>query len=67
MDRHFNIVGSCIPAKHYMLLPALNRLPGVRRLFAGEQYFVVHAPRQTGKMTALMTSADSLSPYFQPN
>ena len=53
MERYFNIAGSCIPAKHYML-PILNRLPGVRRLIARGQYFVVHAPRQTGKMTALM-------------
>jgi hypothetical protein len=46
-----------------MLFPALDRLQRVRRLFAREQYFVVHAPRQTAK-TTLMTSADSAPPYF---
>lgn len=35
------------------MMPALDRLPGVRELIAGGGYFVVHAPRQTGKTTAL--------------
>ena len=48
----FNTTGPCFPDEHYML-PALDRLPGVRALVAGGNYFVVHAPRQTGKTTAL--------------
>lgn len=52
MERYFNVAGPCIPEKHYML-PALDRMPEIRRLVAREQYFVVHAPRQTGKTTAL--------------
>ncbi len=52
MERYFNIAGPCIPSEHYML-PALDRLPGIRRLIARRQYFVIHAPRQTGKTTAL--------------
>ena len=52
MERYFNIAGPCIPAKHYML-PALDRLPQIRRLVEMERYFVVHAPRQTGKTTAI--------------
>jgi len=52
MERYFNTAGPCIPAKHYML-PALDRLPEVRRLVDMERYFVIHAPRQTGKTTAL--------------
>ena len=35
------------------MLPALDRMPGIRRLVDREQYFVIHAPRQTGKTTAL--------------
>ena len=50
--RKFNTTGPCFPDEHYML-PALGRLPGVRELVAGGDYFVVHAPRQTGKTTAL--------------
>ena len=50
--KKFNTTGPCFPDEHYML-PALDRLPGVRELVAGGDYFVVHAPRQTGKTTAL--------------
>ena len=52
MEKYFNTAGPCVPAKHYML-PALDRLPGIRRLVGMERYFVIHAPRQTGKTTAL--------------
>ena len=52
MEKYFNIAGPCIPEKHYML-SALARLPEIRRLINREQYFVLHAPRQTGKTTAL--------------
>ena len=44
MSRWFNIGGSCIAAKHYML-PASERLPEVGSLIRKEQYLVVHAPR----------------------
>ena len=52
MERYFNIAGPCIPGEHYML-PALDRLPEIRRLVSRRQYFVIHAPRQTGKTTAI--------------
>ena len=52
MERCFNIAGPCIPGEHYML-PALDRMPEIRRLVARRQYFVVHAPRQTGKTTVV--------------
>ena len=50
--KSFNTTGPCFPDEHYMM-PALDRLPGVRELVASGNYFVVHAPRQTGKTTAL--------------
>ena len=50
--KRFNTTGPCFPDEHYMM-PALDRLPGVRDLVARGDYFVVHAPRQTGKTTAL--------------
>ena len=50
--KRFNTTGPCFPDEHYMM-PALDRLPEVRGLVAGGDYFVVHAPRQTGKTTAL--------------
>ena len=50
--RRFNTTGPCFPDEHYML-PALDRLPGIRELVASCNYFVIHAPRQTSKTTAL--------------
>ena len=47
MEKFFNIAGPCNPAKHYML-PATARLPGVMRLVEREQYFAIHAARQSG-------------------
>ena len=56
--RFFNTAGPCDPAKHYMLPPE-RRLPGVRGLIDQEQYFVLHAPRQTGKTTSVRALAQS--------
>ncbi len=50
MARFFNTAGICEPRKHYML-PPLRRLPNVGQLIDQEAYFVVHAPRQSGKTT----------------
>ena len=54
--KKFNTTGPCFPDEHYML-PALDRLPGIHELVAGGNYFVIHAPRQTGKTTALKALA----------
>ena len=58
--RHFNTTGPCDPELHYML-PAEGRLPGLDRLLARGAYFVVHAPRQTGKTTAMQALAERLT------
>jgi type II secretory pathway predicted ATPase ExeA len=60
MPRWFNTAGSCKPELHY-ILPALRRLPDVRRLVDQQGYFVLHAPRQAGKTTALLTLARELT------
>jgi predicted AAA+ superfamily ATPase len=52
MKKLFNISGPCIPEKHY-ILPALEREYGIKSLIDNEQYFVIHAARQTGKTTML--------------
>jgi hypothetical protein len=58
--RYFNTAGVCLPAKHYMLPPE-PRIPDARRLIDDWQYFIVHAPRQTGKTTTLETLARNLT------
>ncbi len=50
--KSFNVAGPCIPSRHYML-SALARLPGVVDLIVNQQFFVIHAARQSGKTTAL--------------
>jgi hypothetical protein len=52
MARIFNTAGPCLPGEHY-LLPAGQRLKQVRSLIDSKAYFVIHAPRQTGKTTLL--------------
>jgi hypothetical protein len=56
----FNTVGICLPAKHYML-PVLPRIPDVDDMVEGEFYFVLHAPRQSGKTTFLKALTDKIN------
>jgi hypothetical protein len=56
----FNTVGSCIPSEHYML-PVLPRLPEVDELIEDKFYFVIHAPRQSGKTTFLNFLNDEIN------
>jgi hypothetical protein len=60
MTRWFNTAGPCKPDIHYML-PPLTRLPDLERLIAQETYFVIHAPRQTGKTTAMLALGQQLT------
>ena len=60
MPRFFNTTGVCLPEYHYMV-PPLPRLPEARRYVAQGGYFVVHAPRQTGKTTTLRALARALT------
>jgi hypothetical protein len=52
MPRFFNTAGPCDSDRHYMLPPE-QRLANLRQLIEQQQYFVLHAPRQTGKTTAM--------------
>jgi hypothetical protein len=60
MARRFNTAGPCNPVDHYML-PALTRLPAVLPLVEAKGYFVLHAPRQTGKTTTMQALANELT------
>ena len=60
--RFFSTAGPVRPAEHYHI-PPLSRigLDEVLGLVRDRKYFVVHAPRQTGKTTALLALADLLN------
>jgi hypothetical protein len=60
MRRWFNTAGPCQADIHYMLSPT-QRLPNLERLIEQRNYFVIHAPRQTGKTTAMMALAQQLT------
>lgn len=61
MKRFFNTTGLCDPRKHYMVDPFRGIFDSVYRLIEAEQYFLVHAPRQTGKTTFLHQLAHRLN------
>jgi hypothetical protein len=54
--RFFNTTGPCNPEDHYMLPPA-DRLVGAQlhRYIKDKLFWVLHAPRQTGKTTFLQS------------
>ena len=60
MPKHFNVAGPCRAEDHYMIPPE-TRLTELRPLIEEKAYFVVHAPRQTGKTTSLKRLAESLT------
>ncbi len=53
MPKWFNTAGPCQSVIHYML-PPTQRVPGLERIIEQRGYFVIHAPRQTGKTTAML-------------
>jgi hypothetical protein len=58
--KRFNTAGVCVPDEHYML-PALPRLPDVSDMVEGKFYFVLHAPRQSGKTTCLNALTEKIN------
>jgi hypothetical protein len=60
MPRWFNTAGPCQEDIHY-ILPPTRRLPTLERLIAQRSYFVIHAPRQVGKTTAMSALAQQLT------
>ena len=60
--RFFNTTGPVNPADHYCI-PPLERfdLDEVLALVRTKKYFVLHAPRQTGKTSALLALCDLLN------
>ena len=60
--RFFNTAGPIRPDDHYHI-PPLERLDvdGVLTLIEQKKYFVLHAPRQTGKTSALLALRDRLN------
>ncbi|MEQ1747190.1 MAG: PD-(D/E)XK nuclease domain-containing protein [Saprospiraceae bacterium] len=60
MKRFFNTAGPNQPADHYTLNP-LTRLTTVRELIENKRYFILHAPRQTGKTTTMLRFVEAIN------
>lgn len=62
MERFFNTAGPTIPADHYHI-DLLHRLDWeeIQHLIASKRYFVLHAPRQTGKTSTLLAIMKELN------
>jgi len=60
MQKWVNTAGPFQADIHYML-SATERLPAFVDLIAQRNYFVIHAPRQTGKSTAMIDLAKDLT------
>ncbi|MBI4646606.1 MAG: ATP-binding protein [Bacteroidia bacterium] len=53
MKRYFNTTGYCWPEMHYIVKPLRGLEKEIYQLIEREQYFLIHAPRQSGKTTLL--------------
>lgn len=62
MEKFFNTAGPIKPALHYHI-PPLERIDWeeVQHLIQTGNYFVLHAPRQTGKTTVLLAMMEALN------
>ena len=62
MERFFNNAGPTVPVDHYHIDP-LSRVDweDIEQLIAQKRYFVLHAPRQTGKTTTLLAMMQALN------
>jgi len=61
MNRFFNTTGFCNPKDHYMVDPLRGILKQLYALIEKAQFFVIHAPRQTGKTTLLHALAHQIN------
>ena len=61
MRKYFNTTGLCNPERHYMVDPFRNMYDNIHILIEDMQYYLIHAPRQTGKTTFLHALAHRLN------
>lgn len=59
MAKKFNVTGTCIPNKHYMV-DISNKINKIIKLIEDEEYLVINRPRQYGKTTTLFLLSNRL-------
>ncbi len=61
-EKHFNTAGPVNMAEHYKLAPLTRwKLDDVMDLINDKKYFLLHAPRQSGKTSCLLALRDKLN------
>lgn len=60
MGKKFNVTGTCIPGKHYMV-DTSEKINKIIKLIDNEEYFIINRPRQYGKTTTLFMLEKTLS------
>lgn len=60
MRKKFNVTGTCIPVKHYMV-DTSEKINKIIKLIDNEEYFIINRPRQYGKTTTLFMLEKTLS------
>ncbi|MCD7766657.1 MAG: AAA family ATPase [Lachnospiraceae bacterium] len=63
MAKVFNVNGTCMPDRHYMV-DLTSRLVQIRKMVEAEDYFTINRARQYGKTTTLAALAAYLRPDF---
>ena len=58
MEKSFNTAGPSVPEKHYMISFEFDNL---KKLIDAERYFILHAPRQTGKTTMMLQLMEEIN------
>ena len=58
--RFFNTAGPIFPQDHYYVPHRLNE-KSIRQLIEQKKYFVMHAPRQSGKTTAILALTEQIN------
>jgi hypothetical protein len=62
--KKFNITGTCIPEKHYMV-DISSKLDEITKLIENDEYFTVNKSRQYGKTTTLAALYRRFLPNFK--
>jgi len=60
MQKFFNTSGPCVPEDHYTI-HFEERFQNIYTLIENKKYFILHAPRQTGKTTSMISLAKEIN------
>jgi hypothetical protein len=65
--KKFNTAGPSVAEDHFMIDPLVRiDIEDIESLMADKRYFVLHAPRQTGKTTCLLALMQHLNAPLTP-